>query len=118
MRAVLPASSVAAIGQNAVMIESEDEALTDRTDAPDAIASPATDRNMLSNAVVTESGTRLGNLTDLVLAVGGRCEIVGYELRRDGTKEPWFIPRPTQIAISGDALMEPDTLEQYVSRRS
>ncbi len=115
MRAVLPAASVAAIGTDAVMIDGEDEALTDRADAPDAIAAPATDRNVLNNAVVTESGARLGTVTDLVLAVGGRGEVVGYELRRDGTKEPWFIPRPTQIAVSGDALLVPDSLEQYVS---
>lgn len=82
MRAVLPATSVAAIG---------------------------------TNAVVTESGARLGTVTDLVLAVGGRGEIVGYELRRDGTKEPWFIPHPTQIAVSGDAFLVPDSVEQYVS---
>lgn len=80
MRAVLPATSIAAIGQHAVMVENEDDALT-----------------------------------DLVLAAGGRGEIVGYELRREDTKEPWFIPRPTQVAVSGDALLVPDRFEQYVS---
>lgn len=115
MRAVLPATSIAAIGQHAVMVENEDDALTDRADAPDAMASPAADRNVLQNAVMTEGGTRLGTVTDLVLAAGGRGEIVGYELRREDTKEPWFIPRPTQVAVSGDALLVPDRFEQYVS---
>lgn len=115
MRSVLPAASIAAIGQHAVMVDDDDDALTDKSDAPDAMASPATDRNVLKNVVMTEGGTRLGTVTDLVLAVGGRGEIVGYELRRDDTKEPWFIPRPTQVAVSGDTLLVPDTLEQYVS---
>jgi hypothetical protein len=40
---------------------------------------------------------------------------VGYELKREDTKEPWFIPRPQQLAVSGDALLVPSSVEEYVS---
>jgi uncharacterized protein YrrD len=114
MREVLPADAVTAIGADAVMIE-DDECLSSKGDAPDAVASPPKNRNVLGDAVITEGGVRLGTVSDLVLAVGGRGEIIGYELKRDDSKEQWFIPRPQQIAVSGDALLVPDSLEQYVS---
>jgi len=49
------------------------------------------------------------------VATGGRGEIIGYELKRDDSKESWFVPRPQQIAVSGDALLVPEALERYVS---
>jgi uncharacterized protein YrrD len=115
MREVLTADSVTAIGSAAVMIADAQECLVPAGDAPDAVGSPATERNVLGNAVLTEGGVRLGTVTDLVLAVGGRGEIIGYELQREGTKESWFIPRPEQIAVSGDALLVPASIEEYVS---
>ncbi len=115
MREVLPAASVSAIGSAAVMIADDDDCLVPPGDAPDAVAAPPSDRNVLGDAVVTDAGVRLGTVTDLVLAVGGRGEIVGYELRREGTKESWFIPRPEQLAVSGDALLVPEAIETYVS---
>jgi uncharacterized protein YrrD len=115
MREVLPADSVAAIGSAAVMITDDDEALVGKAEAPEAVASPPTDRNVLGDAVMTDTGVRLGTVSDLVLAVGGRGEIIGYELTRDDAKEVWFIPRPQQLAVSGDALLVPAALEEYVS---
>jgi uncharacterized protein YrrD len=114
LKAVLPASSVGAIGTAAVMIEDE-STLVAPADAPEEVARPATDRNVLGDAVITEGGVQLGTVSDLVLAVGGRGVIVGYELRRDDAKEPWYIPRPAQLAVSGDALLVPDHFEEYVS---
>lgn len=114
MRDVLPAGSVAAIGSAAVMI-ADDETLVSKAEAPDAVASPPADRNVLGDAVLTDAGVRLGTVSDLVLAVGGRGEIIGYELKRDDVKEASFIPRPEQLAVSGDALLVPAALEEYVS---
>jgi uncharacterized protein YrrD len=115
MREVLPADSVSAIGAAAVMIVDDDECLVSKSDAPEEVASPATNRNVLGDAVITDTGVRLGTVSDLVLAVGGRGEIIGYELKRDDTKEAWFIPRPEQLAVSGDSLLVPAALESYVS---
>lgn len=115
MRQVLPADAVAAIGSAAVMIADENECLMSKADAPDEIASPATNRNVLGDPVITDTGVRLGTVSDLVLAVGGRGEIIGYELKRDDSKESWFVPRPQQLAVSGDSLLVPAALEEYVS---
>lgn len=114
LREVLAAGDVAAIGADAVMVADED-CLSARSDAPDAVASPPNGRNVLGDAVITDTGVRLGTVSDLVLAVGGRGEVIGYELTRDDSKEAWFVPRPQQIAVSGDALLVPEALEQYVS---
>ena len=106
MRESLPEDSVFAIGSAAVMIENDD-CLMSKADAPPEVAAPASNRNVLGDAVLTDAGVRLGTVTDLVLKVGGRGEIIGYELQREDAKEAWFIPRPEQIAVSGDALLVP-----------
>jgi len=114
MRQVLSAETIAAVGPAAVMIDSAD-GLLDRSDAPDAVADPATDRNVLNDPVVTEDGVRLGTVVDLVVEVGSRGTVVGYELAREGTKETRLVPRPQQVAVSGDALLVPTATADSVS---
>ncbi len=113
LREVLLAENVTAIGRDAVMILDEHSCLVSPRDAPAAVGRPEEDRNVLGNAVVTDAGVRLGTVTDLVLRVGGHGEVVGYEIRREGSKETWFVPRPAQLAVSGTALMVPNDIEQY-----
>ncbi len=113
LREVLLAEDVGAIGRDAVMIEDEESCLVAPRDAPAAVARPEEDRNVLGNAVVTDAGVRLGTVTDLVLRVGGHGEVVGYEVRREGSKDTWFVPRPAQLAVSGTALMVPNDIERY-----
>ncbi len=115
MKAVLPASSVAAIGPDAVMIQNAADCLVSKADAPDSVSSPDTNRNVLGNEVITEGGAKLGTVSDLVMLLGGAGEVVGYELQREGSKASWFIPRPAQLALSGQALVVPDSIESYVS---
>ncbi len=114
MKAVLPASSVSAIGPDAVMI-SDVDALVARSDAPDEVAKPDGDRDVIGNEVITEGGTKLGTVSDLVMWLGGDGEVVGYQLARPDRDVTWFIPRPAQLALSGEALLVPDQVEQYVS---
>ncbi len=115
MKAVLPASSVSAIGPAAVMIDNAEDCLVAKSEAPDAVSSPDNNRNVLGNEVITESGKKLGTVRDLVMLLGGDGEVVGYELTRDDSKSTWFIPRPAQLALSGEALLVPDDIETYVS---
>jgi len=113
LKQVLPAESVTAIGRHAVMIEDE-TCLVDKSDAPVEVAKPQNDRNVLGNEVLTEGGTRLGTVTDLVVMTGTNGEVVGYELTRDDSRDTWFIPRPAQLAVSGAALLVPNDLEGFV----
>lgn len=111
-REVLPLEQVNAIGRDAVMI-TDGACLVMPDDAAADIAHPATNRNVLGDEVLTETGVRLGTVRDLVILVGGRGEVVGYEIETsDGGRG--YIPLPAQLAVSGQALMVPAATEEFV----
>jgi uncharacterized protein YrrD len=111
-RSVLPAETIHAIGRNAVMVLDETSLVLPDA-APDDVAHPATERNVLGNDVLTESGVSLGKVKDLVLVVGGAGEVVGYHIEKpDGGAG--YIPLPAQLAVSGAALVVPDVTENFV----
>lgn len=110
---VLTSDSVHAIGRHAVMISDEDS-LVERDDAPDRVVTPPPDRSVTGARVVTRSGTALGRVVDVVVRVAERAEAVGYELEPDGPGVRTFVPLPEQISVSGDALVVPDRLEEFV----
>lgn len=109
---------VVAVGPDAVMIR-DDSALDAPADAVAALDEPPSERNVLGAVVLTDTGTRLGTVSDLIVAFDTRAEVVGYEIETAGTPESEhgnatrFLPRPQQLAISGDALLVPDEVEQF-----
>jgi uncharacterized protein YrrD len=117
LKEVLATEHVHAIGHQAVMVTGEDR-LLDPSDADDAIASPDANRNVIGNDVLTESGSSLGSVVDVVVLAApgpeGRAgSVVGYEVKMpDGERR--YIPLPAQLAVSGAALVVPDATEQYV----
>jgi uncharacterized protein YrrD len=111
-REVLPSAQVHAIGRDAVMVQAED-ALVAPEAAPAEVGAPDQDRNVIGNDVVTEGGVSLGTITDVVLLVGGTGEVVGYKLERPAGGDG-YIPLPAQLAVSGTALVVPNTTEQFV----
>lgn len=114
LKEVLTVASVASIGKDAVMVETDD-ALTEKGDAPETITGALSDRNVIGASVLTEEGTTLGRVTDVVVQVGRKAEAVGYELTSTGDdSRRLFIPLPEQLAVSGDALMVPSGLEAFV----
>lgn len=109
---VLPVGSIHAIGKDAVMIE-DPSSLTAPQDAPQEVAAPPPGRDVLGDEVLTEGGARLGVVHDLVLLVGTRGEVVGYEIERpDGGHA--YVPLSAQLAVSGDALVVPDAVDQFL----
>ena len=109
---VLAAEAIHAIGSDAVMI-TDASALSDRHEAPEDVANPATERNVIGNDVLTERGVSLGKVRDLALLVGGDGEVVGYQIdKTDGS--PAYIPLPAQLAISGSVLIVPDMTEDFI----
>jgi uncharacterized protein YrrD len=82
-------------------------------DAPNEVAHPATERNVLGDDVLTEGGTSLGEVVDLVFLVGGNGDVVGYQIEKTGGGRG-YIPLPAQLAVSGDALVVPDITEEFV----
>lgn len=112
LRAVLPAANIHAIGPDAVIVLS-DSALSAPDDAPPEVATPDEQRNIVGNDVTTESGLVVGTVTDLALIVGGRGEVVGYQISTvDGQAR--YLPFHLQIAISGTALLVPDATVDYL----
>jgi uncharacterized protein YrrD len=112
LRSVLPVASVHAIGQDAVMVP-DAASLIAPEDAPDDVARPATERDVLGNDVLTEGGISLGKVEDLVLLVGGSGEVVGYQIDK-GDGSPGYIPLPAQLAVSGVALVVPNVTAEFV----
>ena len=111
-RELLPASSVHALGRDAVMV-ADASCLVLPEDAPEEVAHPGTDRNVVGDDVLTEGGVSLGTVRDLALLVGSTGEVVGYQIDKVGGGEG-YIPLPAQLAVSGSTLVVPDTTEEFV----
>ena len=111
-REVLPADMIHAVGQDAVMVTDESQLVVPEA-APEDVGHPATERNVLGNDVLTEGGTSLGEVADLVLLVGSGGEVVGYQVKKPGGGHG-YIPLPAQLAVSGDAPVVPDVTAEFV----
>ena len=111
-REVLAAEAIHAIGEHAVMVL-DDSSLVAAGDASDDVGRPATERNVLGNDVLTEGGASLGTVADLVLLVGSRGEVVGYQIDKAGGGRG-YIPLPAQLSVSGVALVVPTITEEFV----
>jgi uncharacterized protein YrrD len=111
-REVLPAENIHAIGGGAVMVDNE-ESLTLPADAPAEVGESSSERDVMGNEVLTEQGKSLGKVKDVVVLVGGDGEVVGYEIETTsgGTG---YIPLPSQLAVSGSALVVPDPTQDFV----
>ena len=122
LKAGLSIESVWAIGRDAVMVV-DANALADVPGRP----SPAS-RNVLGNAVLTDVGERLGEVTDLIVEVGvvgaGNTgstagSVVGYQLIGDTGLQgreghSLFIPLPYALAVSGQNLIVPASVEPFI----
>lgn len=112
LREVLPAHAIHAIGRDAVMILNEEQ-LADADDAPEDVAHPDATRNVLGDDVLTEAGVSLGSVRDLVVLVGSTGEVVGYQIDKTEGGEG-YIPLPTQLSISGSALIVPELTRDFM----
>ena len=111
-REVLPAETIRAIGRDAVMID-DDDGLVAPDAAPDDVGGAPSHRDVTGNDVLTDQGKRLGKVKDVVVLVGSDGEVVGYEIETEsgGTG---YIPLPSQLAVSGSALVVPDPTQDFV----
>ena len=112
---VLPWSRVSALGPDAVMIEGRG-ALGDPDPVMDAAgADPQGD--VIGARVMTDGGKALGEVVDVVIDVGERAELVGFEMVGPdaGRDAPTLlIPADRTIAVSGEALIVPAETEKFV----
>lgn len=119
MKQVLAWDRVAALGGHAVMIATADD-LDDSDQALVQEVKGARHRNVIGSEVITDSGLRLGEVTDVVILVDDRPEVVGYEVGGSEVLTPRagghvFIPLPETLSVSGEALMVPAAVRDFVS---
>jgi sporulation protein YlmC with PRC-barrel domain len=115
--------SVSALGADAVMIDSPDvlepvQSVLDISASPDGSGG-----NVLGSRVLTDEGTDLGGVVDVILQVaegsGSQCDVVGYEVEASeslgthGTR--LLIPLPDTLAVSGEHLIVPARAKDFVS---
>ena len=110
LKEVLPWSRVASLGRDAVLVASADALGAD--DAAMAAAAEAGEPDVIGVAVMTDDGTRLGAVTDVILEVGRTADVIGFEL--DGPEVRLLLPIDDTIAVSGDTLMVPAAARDFV----
>lgn len=112
----LPWSGVHAVGRDAVMISGVN-VFTDRDKV--AVRAELRDRDTLGDTVMTDTGTALGTVTDVILEVGSSAEVVGYEISAGAALPPagrrTFLPVPATAAVSGEALIVPEAVTAFVA---
>ncbi len=118
MREVVAWSDVAAVGRHAVMIATAGAMTANGDLLQDVRASRR--RNVLGSDVITDAGQRLGKVTDVVVLVDDRPEVVGYEITGGDVLGPRgsgrvFVPLPDTLAVSGEALMVPAAVSDFVT---
>jgi len=75
--------------------------------------------NVIGNRVITEGGADLGEVVEVVVAVGGATGVVGFEIEATPGLRPdddhhVFIPLPDTLAISGERIIVPDSATEYM----
>lgn len=122
-------TSVVGLGADAVMIVDE-SSLGERDAVVDhSAATGGSGGNVLGSRVLTDAGTDLGEVIDVVVEVGadnpagrGKCDVVGYEIEASealansakSRDTKVFIPLPDTIAASGEHLIVPATATDFV----
>ncbi|HEY2667954.1 MAG TPA: PRC-barrel domain-containing protein [Actinomycetota bacterium] len=112
---ILPWSRIHSIGRDAVMIH--DEGAFQGESALPAGGVPD-NRNVLGNQVLTDDGTDVGSVVDVIIEAGAHAAIVGYEVKASealATRGAHvFIPLPDTIAVSGEHLVVPAGALEFV----
>jgi uncharacterized protein YrrD len=113
---VLPWLRVAALGRDAVMVESA-EAIGAGDQVMEAAGSGGGD--VIGAKVITDAGKELGEVVDVIIEVDGEAAVVGFEMHgpaveRDRKRATLLIPVGDTFAVSGQALMVPAAAEEFV----
>jgi len=111
----LPWTRVSGLGRDAVMIRDDDATQGTQRLVPEGVPD---NRNVLGNQVLTDTGTHLGKVVDVIIEVGPSADIVGYEVvaaEAPATHgERVLIPLPDTIAVSGEHLIVPAAATEFV----
>lgn len=143
LKVTLPWARVVGLGPDAAIITDEDslvppEELLAAAAGPDDGSGPdggkgargpagAAAGDVVRSQVLTDDGTALGVVVDVVLGIGapagsdqhGKADVVGYEIDPAETlgrgKNRLFIPLPDTLAVSGEHLIVPAVARDFVT---
>src|SRR5665811_386294 len=104
---VLNVAQIAAIGGDAVMVNSDADL------AAPVAAAEASALEGEGHDVIGTDGTILGVVSGVILSAGERPAAVGYELTDDAGASV-FVPISAQLALSGDNLVVPSEMTPFV----
>lgn len=108
---VLPLSGVHGLGRDAVMVP-DDDAFDDPAGLPGG-------DEILGSRVMTDDGTELGEVIDVIIEVnGGDADVVGFEVHPSEALEhddEVFLPVSATISMSGEHVMVPAGTRDYVA---
>ncbi|THA23677.1 PRC-barrel domain containing protein [Streptomyces sp. RKND-216] len=116
-RRSLPWSGVHALGRDAVMIRDED-VFESRGDV--VARAEARGGDVLGARVLTDDGTDLGEVVDVVLETGaGVAKAVGYEIASTAAlgrqERRVYLSLPDTLAVSGESLVVPAVAAEFVA---
>ncbi len=116
-RKSLPWSGVHALGRDAVMITGED-VFESRGDV--VARAEAREGDVLGARVLTDDGTDLGEVVDVVLEIGATAaKAVGYEIASTQAlgrhERRVYLSLPDTLAVSGEALVVPALAADFVA---
>lgn len=105
-------SDVHGLGPDAVVVPSEDVLSRDG----DLTSSGG---DVLGDRVITESGTDLGEVVEVIISSGTSADVVGFEIEpseglQTGEGHNVFIPLPDTVALSDERVVVPDTATDYI----
>ncbi|MEU8523326.1 PRC-barrel domain-containing protein [Streptomyces sp. NBC_01216] len=103
---------VHALGPDAVMIRNEDALADDDQAAKDA---RSTGGNVLGARMMTEGGTDLGRIVDVVIASGRKPVVVGYDVESATEGHRVLLPVAKPVAVSGEMVVVPDATAEFTA---
>ena len=123
LKTALPIESVHAIGRDAVMVQAATS--LDEPDTAEVVSAKHAPRNVIGNAVLTDGGDRLGEVTDLIVEIGvvnsadTAGSVVGYQVIGDPALQgreghQLFVPLPYALAVSGQNLIVPASVQPFI----
>ena len=113
VREYLPWASVHGLGPDAAVVSDESSLIET------AAGNAGEGGDVIGARVLTESGTDLGLVVEVVVATGRNADVVGFEIEpaasdHDTGGHNVFIPRPDTLAISGENIIVPDSAVDFV----
>ncbi|MFI5763121.1 PRC-barrel domain-containing protein [Streptomyces sp. NPDC051563] len=107
-------SRVHALGPDAVMVRDENALADDDQTARDATASGG--GNVIGARVMTEGGTSLGKIVDVIIDSGRKPAVAGYEVEPEGHgRHRVLLPVINPVAISGEMVLVPDVTAEFTA---